>query len=462
MAGKKTKIGNIPRRNGKAKFNLIGLFKSIKWTKRTRLFALIGIVAVLLLAFSFRGVGADVMTKSCVGVEGQCFEEDYPVLIGDAVKFNLKFIDSKSKKEISSPAVTAKITSSNCYAKDTQDHPKGGCIIESKTENLTGTNFVSLYQIEKRTYKDSALLKTTITYFPGYKSKTLTNTVSSQWRSAVYTTKDSAGKTLSISVKSPFTYTIDKSKAESAIKTINGKTFTNSTSRVTTAVSNLKTAVAVSNSKATVAVSNKVKSVVNTAQLNSCNSQLKKYQTRMAYTLNAKETEQNLGFWATFGDRYLGQNHSKTVTLREMVRSIDPDLAQSDVVIGWIYNSSVAKKNLKYCQLQVGYVKNIDTTTRRAIIAYSQKKGIDAVKAEARIVKQRNVTAIVMIAAAAVATGGYALSAAPTALSLPALEYAGGQVAVRAALPSVLRALPGSGGVIIEMVKNASGVWVAL
>lgn len=241
MAGKKIKRSKVPKGSGKAKFNLMGLFKSIKWTKRTRLFVLMGIVVVLLLTFSFQGVGADMMTRSCADVKGQCFEEDYPVSTGDSVKFNLKFIDTKTKKEIADPAVSAKITSSNCYAKGAPGHPKGGCIIESKTENFTGTNFVSLYQMEKRTYLDSVLKETVTVYFPGYKSKTNTNAASSQWRSVVYTTKDSAGKTLSITVKSPFTYTSNKSRASVAMSGLSGKTFSTTAAITKTSSSNKKT-----------------------------------------------------------------------------------------------------------------------------------------------------------------------------------------------------------------------------
>jgi hypothetical protein len=438
MAGKKIKIGNIPRRNGKAQFNLIGPFKSIKWTKRTRLFLLIGIVVILLISFSFRGVSADVMTKSCAGTKGVCNEESYPVSTGKVSNFKLSFIDSKTKKEIANPTITAKISVSNCYAKGVLGHPNGGCLLESNTDNFTGNDrSTTLYQMEKKTYKDGVLSGSTVVYFPGYKSNANKNASYSQWRSAVYSTTDSGGKNLSITVKSPFTYTVSQSRAEAAIETLDGRIFTNNVSSVASAISS---------SKAKTTVSGKITNAIDATKLTSCKGKISRNAKRLTTSLNAKETEQNLGFWATFGEKYFNKDKSKIVTVRSQLKSIDPSLGSADIMSKEAVNVLGKVNDLALCNVLLTYTNDINISVYKALRVYATKKGVEAVKAEAKIVKARNITAIAMVAIVVAASGGYALSAAPSALSPLALEYAGGAQAVRVVsikvLPRVIRALP--------------------
>lgn len=210
-----------------------GSSKTIKLSRKLIVFSLIAVAAAVLVIFAGQEVGADTMTKACAGTKGKCVEESFPVNTGKTARFNLTFIDSKTKKAIATPTGTIKIAVKNCYAANSPKSPNGGCKPESEKFEMNGVSYLTtLYKMEQRIFSNGVVTSTKTLYFPGYQSKSASGSgvVYSMWKSAVYTVKDSAGKNISVTVKSPFTYTTNQSSAEKAIAKLNGKTFSSSKS----------------------------------------------------------------------------------------------------------------------------------------------------------------------------------------------------------------------------------------
>jgi hypothetical protein len=195
----------------------------------------------------------------------------------------------------------------------------------------------------------------------------------------------------------------------------------------------------IANSKAITKLGNNDKK-----KLADCRKKIKDDARKTKNFLNQKEDSTQLGFLAAFKETYFRKSATKKVTIRQQIAKIDPEVSQSDSVMN--YTAKVVNKNdnVNFCIQEQIAVRDISDKLLklRASIAANDRE--DALKAEAKIIKQRNATAVAMAAVLILATGGYAASAMAPAVStvVPAqvLELAGPET-VRLALPAATRAI---------------------